>query len=277
MRPVERALADAARALAGVSDTARLDAELLMGNALGMERDQLLLRPPSDAVPEAFARLLERRRSGEPVAYITGRRAFWNIELEVGPGVLIPRPDSETLIAAAVRHFERTAGPARILDLGTGPGTLLLAALDQWPRATGLGIDSSEVALGYARANAARLGLAPRAEFRLGDWADGIAERFDLLLCNPPYVASEAPLGPGVREHEPAGALFAGPEGLDEYRRLAPQVGRLLAPAGLAAVEIGAQQAEAAAALFAAQGVKPVLERDIAGRPRVLLIQAKQY
>ena len=273
MKPVQRAVADAARQLEGVSDTPRLDAELLMANALGIERDALLLWPPMGPPPARFAELLQRRLNGEPIAYITGRRAFWNIELEVGPGALIPRPDSETLIAAAVEHFGRTEGPSRILDLGTGPGTLLLAALDQWPRATGLGVDSSRVALDYARGNAQRLGLAPRAHFRLGNWAEGITERFDLVLCNPPYVATSAELGPGVAEHEPAEALFAGPQGLDDYRRLAPEVGRLLAPGGLAAIEIGADQAESAAALFRDEGLRLRIAHDLAGRPRALLIQ----
>lgn len=274
MRLIERAVTDAARVLKGVSGTPRLDAELLMADALGIERDELLLRPPSSGVPEGFAALLERRREGEPVAYITGRRAFWNIELEVGPGVLIPRPDSESLIAAAVEHFHRSDGPHRILDLGTGPGTLLLAALDQWPRATGLGIDNSDAALGFARDNARRLGLAPRAHFRLGNWAEGVTERFDLVLCNPPYVATDAELGPGVAEHEPAEALFAGRDGLDDYRRLAPQIGRLLAPGGLAAIEIGSDQAESATAIFRDAGHETALGHDLAGHPRVLLIRA---
>jgi release factor glutamine methyltransferase len=272
VKPVLRALSAAAKALAPVSDTPRLDAELLMAHALEVERETLLLSPPDGAVPDSFPTLLERRQSGEPLAYITGKRAFWNIELEVGPGALIPRPDSETLIAAAVEHFNRGDGPKRILDLGTGPGTLLLAALDQWPRATGMGVDSSEEALGYARANARRLGLAPRADFRLGDWADGIKERFDLVLINPPYVAEDAKLDPGVAEHEPPEALFAGAEGLDDYRRLAPDVGRLIAPGGLTAIEIGHDQAEAAGAIFETQGHRVRLARDLAGRPRALLI-----
>nr|WP_029941802.1 peptide chain release factor N(5)-glutamine methyltransferase [Sphingomonas astaxanthinifaciens] len=267
-------MADAVRRLPDCTDTPRLDAELLLAHAYGIERDELLLHPPGGPVPPSFADFLERRCKGEPVAYITGRRAFWNIELEVGPGVLIPRPDSETLIASAIEHFARTDGPERILDLGTGPGTLLLAALDQWPRATGLGIDASEAALAYAQRNAARLGLAPRAHFRLGDWAKKVTERFDLLLCNPPYVATDAELGPGVAEHEPAEALFAGPDGLDDYRRLAPEVGRLLNPGGLAAIEIGYDQADAAAALFREAGLAPELARDLAGRPRALLIRA---
>ncbi|WP_338502333.1 peptide chain release factor N(5)-glutamine methyltransferase [Sphingomonas kaistensis] len=274
MKTVERALQEAVRRLPDCTDTPRLDAELLLAHAYGIERDELLLRPPTAPVPAGFADLLDRRCAGEPVAYIIGHRAFWNIELEVGPGALIPRPDSETLIEAACEHFARGDGPERILDLGAGPGTLLLAALDQWPRATGLGIDSSEAALAYAQRNAQRLGLAPRAQFRRGDWAKKVTERFDLLLCNPPYVAENAELGPGVKEHEPAEALFGGADGLDDYRRLAPEVGRLLAPGGLAAIEIGYDQGESAAALFAAQGLEPMLARDLGGRPRALLIKA---
>ena len=274
MKTVERALQEAVRRLPDCTDTPRLDAELLLAHAFGIERDQLLLRPPAGPVPASFADLLDRRCAGEPVAYIVGRRAFWNIELEVGPGALIPRPDSETLIEAACEHFAGSDGPERILDLGTGPGTLLLAALDQWPRATGLGIDSSEAALAYAQRNAQRLSLAPRAQFRRGDWAKKVTERFDLLLCNPPYVAADAELGPGVVEHEPAEALFGGADGLDDYRRLAPEVGRLLSPGGLAAIEIGYDQGESAAALFAAQGLDPTLARDLGGRPRALLIRA---
>ena len=272
MNPLSRALADAAEKLRKTSDTAWLDAELLLAHALDIERDVLLLAPPTGPAPARFAELVARRAEGEPIAYITGKRAFWNIELSVGPGALIPRPDSETLIAAAIGHFAGTDGPKRILDLGTGPGTLLLAALDQWPDATGLGIDASDEALGYARANARRLGLASRAELRLGNWADGIDERFDLLLINPPYVAEAAELGPGVAEYEPAIALFAGPDGLDDYHRLAPEIGRLIAPGGLAAIEIGHDQAESAAALFTAAGHNVRLSHDLAGRARALLI-----
>jgi release factor glutamine methyltransferase len=267
-----RALNRATQALSAISDTPRLDAELLMAYALGIERDSLLLSRQDHMVPAMYPELVERRRAGEPVAYITGKRAFWNIELEVGPGVLVPRPDSETLIVAAVEHFAGTAGPSRILDLGTGPGTLLLAALDQWPRATGIGVDSSTEALAYARRNAARLGLANRAHFRRGDWATGISERFDLVLINPPYLAEGEALGPGVADFEPPEALFAGAEGLDDYERLAPEIGRLVSPGGLAAIEIGHGQAEAVAGLLAAEGHRPRLAHDLAGRPRAMLI-----
>lgn len=272
MKPLVRALADATGRLRESSDTPRLDAELLMAHALDIERDALLLAPPDGPAPAMFTDFVSRRAEGEPVAYITGKRAFWNIELAVGPGALIPRPDSESLIAAAVEHFAGNRGPRRILDLGTGPGTLLLAALDQWPDASGLGIDASDAALAYARANARRLGLAERADLRLGNWADGIEERFDLVLINPPYVAEAAELGPGVAEFEPRQALFAGRDGLDEYRRLAPDIGRLIAPGGLAAVEIGHDQAASAVALFEAAGHSVRLANDLAGRPRALLI-----
>ena len=268
---VRSALAIAASRLAGIGDTPRLDAELLMAKALGVERERLLLSHLQDVVPLDFAPLLARREAGEPVAYILGRRAFWTIELEVGPGVLVPRPDSETLIEAAVEHFG-PAGPKRILDLGTGPGTLLLAALDQWPEASGLGFERSEVALEFARRNAERLGLAGRAQFRCGDWGDGLDERFDLILCNPPYIEEGAVLPRDVEAWEPGEALFAGADGLDDYRRLAPEIPRLLARGGLACVEVGAGQDQAVGALFAQQGLTVRSRPDLAGIARCLLL-----
>ncbi|MEO5613094.1 MAG: peptide chain release factor N(5)-glutamine methyltransferase [Sphingomicrobium sp.] len=265
-------LADAARRLAQFSDTPLLDAELLLAHALGIDREQVLLKPPAAAPPE-FDALLARRLAGEPIAYIIGRRGFWTIELEVTPDVLIPRPDSETLLDSAVAHFHGTPGPKRILDLGTGSGALLLAALDQWPHATGLGIDRSPAALAVAHRNAQA--IAPgRADLHLGDWGDGITERFDLILCNPPYVATSAPLGPGVAEHEPHEALFAGADGLDALRQLGPQLPNLLQTGGLAAVEIGYDQAVPAAALLATESLTAMLARDLAGRPRAILLTA---
>jgi len=272
VKAIFRAVDDAARQLSDTSDTARLDAELLMAEALHIDRDRLILSPPDRAVPKRFWTMVKRRGAGEPIAYITGRRAFWNIDLHVGPGVLVPRPDSEVLIASAIEHFECTAGPRRILDLGTGPGTLLLAALDVWPNATGLGIDVSRRALSYASANARRLGFEGRLKFRSGNWADGVDEQFDLILCNPPYVAEGADLGPGVREYEPDEALFAGKSGLEAYATLAPQLPRLLAPGGLAAIEIGYDQAEPVTALLTRDGLQSKVVNDFAGRPRALLL-----
>ena len=272
MKPIARALDDATHRLSRTSDTARLDAELLMAEALHIDRDKLLLKPPERAVPERFWDMVQRRSDGEPVAYITGRRAFWNIELHVGPGVLVPRPDSEVLIASAIEHFDGKAAPERILDLGTGPGTLLLAALDIWPEATGLGIDVSRHALSYASANARRLGFEARVKLMQGNWAAGLVEKFDLILCNPPYIAEGAELGPGVREFEPDEALFAGREGLDAYRELAPQLPRLLTKSGLAAVEIGPDQGDAVTALLARDGLQSRVADDLAGRPRAVLL-----
>jgi release factor glutamine methyltransferase len=263
---VREALAGAAARLAPVSDTPRLDAELLMAHALGVTREELLLGRLGADAPFAFEALIERRRAGEPVAYITGRRAFWTIELEVGPGALVPRPDSETLIEAAVAHFGQR-GPKRILDLGTGPGTLLLAALDLWPDSTGLGVDASEAALAYARRNA-----MGRAAFRLGDWGDGIAERFDLILCNPPYVEAGAALPPDVARYEPDAALYAGSDGLNAYRALAPQLPRLLAPGGIVCLEIGAGQNMEVSALMAAEGFTIESRKDLRGTVRCLLL-----
>lgn len=272
MRPVARALDDAARQLSGTSDTSRLDAELLMAEALHIDRDRLLLSPPDRQVPERFWEMVRRRSDGEPVAYITGRRAFWNIELHVGPGVLVPRPDSEVLIASAIEHFEGTAGPKRILDLGTGPGTLLLAALDIWPDATGLGIDVSRQALSYASANARRLGFEARVKLMQGNWASGLLEKFDLILCNPPYIAEGADLGPGVREYEPDEALFAGREGLDAYRDLAPQLPRLLNSGGLATIEIAPDQSDSVTALLGRDGLRAQVVNDLSGRARAVLL-----
>jgi release factor glutamine methyltransferase len=268
--PIRHALAAATRQLALVTPTARLDAELLMAHALAATRDALLLRHLDDPVPPAFAPLLARRMTHEPIAYITGTRDFWTIDLRVGPGALVPRADSETLLEAALDHFANAA-PRTILDLGTGPGSLLLAALDQWPGATGLGIDASEAALVYARANAERLGLAGRARFAIGDWARGIDARFDLVLANPPYIGTAEALPAEVRDHEPAEALFAGPDGLDEYRAIVPVLPRLLAAGGAAILEIGATQADAVAALVTAAGLAPSLRRDLAGLPRAIV------
>jgi release factor glutamine methyltransferase len=272
VKPIARALADATRQLSGTTDSARLDAELLMAEALHIDRDKLILSPPDREVPKRFWLMLKRRLKGEPVAYITGRRGFWNIDLHVGPGVLVPRPDSEVLIVSAIEHFDGTDGPKRILDLGTGPGTLLLAALDVWSNATGLGIDVSRRALSYASANARRLGFEGRLKFKLGNWAEGVRESFDLILCNPPYIAKDAALGPGVREFEPDEALFAGAQGLDAYRVLAPQLPRLLNKGGLAAVEIGHDQAEAVTTLLGRDGLNAKVANDLADRPRAVLL-----
>lgn len=273
---IAQALRDAAALLDDVSDTARLDAELLMGHVLGVSRSDLLLRHMRDTVPPGFTALLERRRGHEPVAYILGRQEFFGLDFAVNPAVLIPRADSEVLVEAAL-----AAGPdARsVLDCGTGSGALLAAVLVNLPAAQGVGIDRSAEALAVASANAAALGLSDRARMVLADWdqpgwAEGLAGAhdapFDLILANPPYVEDAADLAPSVRAHEPEGALFAGVEGLDAYRRLLPQLPGLLSPGGAALVEIGHAQARQVTAIAAAAGFAAVLHRDLGGRARVL-------
>ncbi|MCP3734199.1 peptide chain release factor N(5)-glutamine methyltransferase [Sphingomonas sp. RP10(2022)] len=260
----------AATARFAFSPTARLDAELLMAHALGIDRNALLL-DMDRGVPSTFAALVDRRAAHEPVAYITGTRGFWTIDLAVGPGALVPRPDSEALLVAAAAHFG-SRSPATILDLGTGPGTLLLAALDEWPRARGVGVDRSPDALAYAAVNASTLGMADRTVFVRGDWAAALDARFDLVLANPPYIGTGEALPDEVRVHEPAAALFAGADGLADYRILAQQLPRLIARGGCAAVEIGHTQAADVAALFAGQGLASTVSRDLGGRDRCLLV-----
>lgn len=264
------ALRDAALRLAAVSDTPRLDAELLMAHAAGIERGDLILGLRDMEAPAGFAELVERRLAHEPVSHITGTRDFWTLTLNVTRDVLTPRPDSETLIEAAFVHFTGKPGPRRILDLGTGSGALLLAALSEYPHATGLGIDISETALAVARSNAERCGLTARAELRSGNWFEGINERFDLILANPPYISTDAVLSRDVAEHEPHLALFAGADGLDAYRILAPALAAHLNEGGMAAVEIGYDQGETSAALFGEQGFAVSVLNDLGGRPRCL-------
>lgn len=255
--------------LAVASDTARLDAELLMAHALGLSRGDMLLRQRDLTVPDAFPTLLARRLDGEPIAHITGMRDFWTITLAVTPDTLIPRPDSETLIEAAVDHFTGRA-PATVLDLGTGSGALLLAALAQWPQARGLGIDASPPALAVAQGNADRLGLGDRADFRLGDWAQDVDGPFDLLLINPPYIVADLALSGDVLR-EPASALFAGADGLDDYKRIAPDLSRLIAAGGMAAIEIGYDQKDSVSALLHEHGLAVTVRHDLAGHDRCLI------
>ncbi|WP_068094725.1 peptide chain release factor N(5)-glutamine methyltransferase [Novosphingobium rosa] len=272
---VTQALREAAARLAETSDTARLDAEVLMAHALGVTRSAMLLNHGRSAVPAGFAALIERRLRHEPVAYITGSQEFFGLAFAVSPNVLIPRGDSEVLVEAAL-----AARPdaRRALDLGLGSGALLLAVLHNLPQAQGIGIERSPGALAVARANAQALGLAARADLRPGDWTqpDWAVDlgQFDLILANPPYVEEEALLAPSVRDHEPASALFAGAEGLDDYRIILPALPALLAPRGVALIEIGYTQAEAVSALAQAHGLVAKLHRDLGDRPRVLEISS---
>ncbi|WP_120716629.1 peptide chain release factor N(5)-glutamine methyltransferase [Tsuneonella amylolytica] len=268
------AIREAAEALAATSDTPRLDAELLVAALLDVSRSDMLLRHMGDPVPPGVGSLIARRMRHEPVAYILGVQEFYGREFAVAPGVLIPRADSETVVAAAL---EACPAPARVLDCGVGSGALLLTVLAENEGATGIGIDRSAEALAIARENAAALGLAQRAKMLEADWsAPGWTEglgRFHLVLANPPYVELDADLAPDVREHEPAGALFAGADGLDDYRVLVPQLPSLLTDEGLAVLEIGHRQADAVGAIAADAGLGAELRCDLGGRPRALILR----
>lgn len=270
---IGEAIRAAAERLAPVSDTARLDAELLMAHLEGVSRSELLLYRLREPAPPGFSALIERRMAHEPVAYITGRQEFYGLTLRVTPATLIPRGDSETLVEAALAL---KPDAQRVLDLGTGSGALLLAVLAYCGKAQGVGLDRSEAALDVARSNAEALGLRPQARFVAGDWhatgwTDGLGT-FDLVLCNPPYVEADAVLDRQVQAFEPASALFAGPEGLDDYRVLIPQLRALMNPGAVAILEIGANQADAVSAIAQAAGFTTTLRRDFAGCPRALAL-----
>lgn len=273
METVAAALREAHARLAASSDTARLDAELLMAEALGVSRSDMLLRHQDAPEPAGFADLLRRRLAAEPIAYILGRCEFYGLELGVSPAVLIPRGDSECVVEAAL---EFCPPEGRVLDLGTGSGALLLAMLSQRPKIEGVGIDASRAALAVARSNSQRLGLDARATFLERDWTSaGWAADLGTFACvvaNPPYVESGAMLDRGVRDHEPASALFAGEDGLAAYRVLVPQLPSLLARGARAVMEIGSSQAEAVGALAQAAGFAVNVRSDLAGRSRALVL-----
>lgn len=274
MTAITDALRDAAAKLADVSDTARLDAELLMADALGMSRSEMLLRGTDQNVPAVFADHLKRRLDHEPVAYIVGEQEFYGRPFLITPDVLIPRGDSETIVDTAL---DAVPAPRRILDLGTGSGALLLTLLAERPDAEGVGIDASLGAVAVAAANAAKLGVAERAHILHGDWGeDGWTDdlgRFDLVVSNPPYVEDDAQLDASVRNHEPASALFAGQDGLDDYRILIPQLRNLLTADGVIVLEIGHRQDASVSGIAEKCGFAVQLFRDLAHRPRALVLR----
>jgi len=270
---IAEALRDATRRLEATSDTARLDAELLMAHALRVSRSDLLLRHMGDAVPTGFDELLRRRETCEPIAYIIGTQEFYGRSFVVTDEVLIPRSDSECVVEAALAAVP---SPKRVLDCGVGSGALLLSVLAERPQAEGIGIDRSLGAMAVASQNAARLGVADRTRILHRDWheADWREElgTFDLILANPPYVENEAPLAASVRDFEPFGALFAGPDGLDDYKVLVPQLADLLEEGGIAVLEIGAMQENLVTDLAENVGFSATCRKDLGGRPRALVL-----
>lgn len=248
------------------------DARALLAHATGVPQDRLSLHLSEPLSAEAVARFdaaLQARAARKPVAQITGSRLFWRRRFRVTPDVLDPRPETEVLVAAALeRPF------ARVLDLGTGSGAILLSLLADRPTATGLGTDISKEALAVAETNAVELGLGARAVFQRADWLAGVAGRFDLIVSNPPYIAAAemAGLSPDVRLWEPHLALTPGGDGLAAYRAIAAGAPGHLAPGGHLMVEIGPTQARAVMAIFATAGMEPVaLRPDLDGRDRVVI------
>ncbi len=263
--------------LAGLED-AEADARLLLGHALRLDRTQMFSQADRQLDARevaAISALAARRLKHEPVSRIIGRKEFWSLTLDVSDAVLVPRPDTETVVEAALEFFggDRRLAPLRILDIGTGSGALLLALLSELKNATGTATDISPAAIAVARGNAERLGLSPRCHFVVCDIAASVTGPFDLIVSNPPYIeySAIATLEPEVRDYDPALALDGGIDGLETYRAIATQAIPLLAPGGRLIVELGAGQEPAVRDLFGKAGLTiSGVRADLAGIPRAL-------
>ena len=256
-------------ASAGI-ESARLDARLLWQFARDVEASALVARG-SGRADALFEVLIARRSAREPLAYILGHKEFWSLDFAVGPGVLIPRPDSETVIETMLHYCPDRRANFSILDLGTGSGCLLIAALKEYAAATAVGVDASQDALAWAERNVETHELRERAVLIHSSWLEEASPGFDVVLCNPPYIASSEidDLAPEVRLFEPRRALDGGPDGLDAYRALAPRIGKLLKPGGRVFLEIGAGQAQRVSDIISGQQLTVLsIANDLAGVPR---------
>lgn len=262
---------------AGIED-ARREARLLLCWATGRDLGGLLSLDGVEPAQELrFAEALKRRLEREPLAFITGETGFWTLDLETGRDTLIPRADSEALIEALLDVCPDRSAPLSILDLGTGTGCLLLAALSEYPQARGVGVDLSPQAAALAKRNSVRTGLEKRSAFLAGSWADALTGRFDVVLSNPPYIESGdlARLMPEVLQYEPARALDGGADGLDAYRILCAALPGLLVRGGYAILEMGIGQIDAVSALGTASGLRDVAHKaDLGGIERALVLQS---
>jgi release factor glutamine methyltransferase len=250
----------AARLSAAGIDSARTEARILVGHANG------------DA--ETLEKFITRRLAHEPIAYITGHREFWSLDFEVGPGVLIPRPETETLVEEALKEFPGQHADLRVLDLGTGSGAVPVAFLSERPNARGLGIEQSQEAMIWARKNIARHHLGSRLRLQGDDWLMMGESEFDVIFSNPPYIESSVipTLDPDVRDYEPRSALDGGHDGLDAYRALAPLIAERLAPDGRAFLEIGQGQEQKVPMILKASGLETLrVVPDLAGIPRCVI------
>jgi release factor glutamine methyltransferase len=274
------ALRDLRRTLVGAGfGTAALDARLLLLEALGISATDLVTGPDMSLTPdeaETVSAFVQRRLNHEPVARIVGEREFWGLPFRLSPETLVPRPDTETLVETALDLLPDRQAPLRMVDFGTGSGCILVALLHELPNATGLGVDLSFGALVTARANAHDNHVGHRCHFALSRWADAVSGPFDLIVSNPPYIASDVipTLDEEVREHDPRLALDGGPDGLEPYRILLTEAERLLAPGGLLAVEIGYDQAEALSGLARLHDLEIMrIAHDLSGNPRCIAMK----
>jgi release factor glutamine methyltransferase len=271
---VAQAIRDGAVRLETVADTPRLEARLLLAHALGVPRDDLIRDPHRLIDTGAYETLLLRRIAHEPLALITGHREFWSLDFLVSPVTLIPRPDSETLVEAALAAFAGRPPPRRILDLGTGSGCLLLALLTEFQSAFGIGTDLTPDAAALAATNAGKFGLNDRAAFVAGDWTNPIVGRFDLIISNPPYIADRDIDGlmPEVAQHEPRRALEGGADGYDAYREILPILLDHLQTDGVAVLEVGQGQATCVAEQARTAGLEASFRLDLAEIPRAIVL-----
>jgi len=276
-RSVEAATRWAQQTLSSVGiDAARAEARLLLRLATGLSAERQVSAPDTPLDQQqmtCLAAAVTRRSRREPMAQILGRREFWSLDFVVTPDTLDPRPDSETMVEAALAKLDSHALPYQILDLGTGTGCLLLALLSELPAAVGVGVDIEPGAAQVAQTNAERLGFARRARFLVGDWTTAVDGRFDLVLCNPPYVPTGviATLEPEVSRFEPRRALDGGSDGLDAYRALIPGLARVVAGAGRLLIEVGAGQADAVAEILEQSAfVELARHADLAGIERCI-------
>ncbi len=273
LRELRRTLSDAG------FETAALDARLLLLEALGISATDLITGPDIPLTreqAETLAAFVQRRLNHEPVARIIGEREFWGLPFRLSPETLVPRPDTETLVETTLDLLPDRQAPLRMVDFGTGSGCILVALLHELPNANGLGVDLSFGALVTARANANGNRVGNRCHFVLSRWADAVSGPFDLIVSNPPYIASGVipTLDEEVREHDPRLALDGGPDGLEPYRILLAEAERLLAPGGLLAVEIGYDQAEALSGLAKLRGLEILrIAHDLSGNPRCIAMK----
>ena len=274
---VGEVIEESVRALAQAAvDDARLDARLIVAHALNWTPERVFGYPEQELEGgelNLIRELIARRVKREPLALITGEKEFWSLRFTVGPETLIPRPDSETLIDAVLAAYPDREKNLRILDLGTGSGCLLLTLLHEYVNASGMGTDFSQGALKIARGNAKNMDLSMRAGFVLSDWNQGVSQmgNFDIVISNPPYVpqGDESSLQPEVLEYEPHSALFAGSDGLMEYRTIISHLPGLLDDEGMTFFEVGIDQAKAVSQLMEAAGMKDISCRhDLAGIER---------